>query len=55
MHIYDNEADNELLAVDSLMEEAPIGWSSTCLDQTLFYYLECDNSDTQTDDLSNDK
>ena len=54
MHLYNNEIDNNLSVTDSLIEETPIGWSSTCLDQTLFYYLECDGTDTRNNDLSDD-
>ena len=43
--MYINNDSNDLLELDLITEEAPIGWSSTCLDQTLFYYLECSHTD----------
>ena len=27
-------------SVNELSEETPVGWSSTCLDQTINYYIE---------------
>nr|YP_009295806.1 hypothetical protein Schim_060 [Schimmelmannia schousboei]AOM64741.1 hypothetical protein Schim_060 [Schimmelmannia schousboei] len=30
-----------------LSGETPIGWSSTCLDQTISYYIDCNTTITQ--------
>ena len=33
-----NELDHN---INDLVNEIPIGWSSTCLDQTINYYIDC--------------
>lgn len=57
MYTNDSNIIDNLLDSDSITDETPIGWSSTCLDQTLFYYLECnhmnDNRDESKDSLGN--
>nr|YP_009294054.1 hypothetical protein Hrub_052 [Hildenbrandia rubra]AOM67296.1 hypothetical protein Hrub_052 [Hildenbrandia rubra] len=53
-----NNNDDNLLDLDYVIDEAPIGWSSTCLDQTLFYYLEhnyISNHSNESDNSLNDK
>nr|YP_009297568.1 hypothetical protein Hrvl_052 [Hildenbrandia rivularis]AOM67112.1 hypothetical protein Hrvl_052 [Hildenbrandia rivularis] len=45
MYIVNDDNHDSLLNSELLMDEAPIGWSSTCLDQTLFYYLDCNDTD----------
>nr|YP_009296009.1 hypothetical protein Schiz_061 [Schizymenia dubyi]AOM64944.1 hypothetical protein Schiz_061 [Schizymenia dubyi] len=29
--------------ISELAEETPVGWSSTCLDQTISYYIDCNS------------
>nr|YP_009732417.1 hypothetical protein [Gracilaria textorii]QHS71025.1 hypothetical protein [Gracilaria textorii] len=35
---------NDDLNVDDLSLETPIGWSSTCFDETIHYYIDCNSS-----------
>nr|YP_010195924.1 hypothetical protein LK221_pgp131 [Gracilaria bursa-pastoris]UAD83321.1 hypothetical protein [Gracilaria bursa-pastoris] len=35
---------NDHLNVDDLSLETPIGWSSTCFDETIHYYIDCNSS-----------
>nr|YP_010196338.1 hypothetical protein LKZ37_pgp130 [Gracilaria cearensis]UAD83735.1 hypothetical protein [Gracilaria cearensis] len=30
--------------VDDLSLETPIGWSSTCFDETIHYYIDCNSN-----------
>nr|YP_010338295.1 hypothetical protein MW410_pgp135 [Bangia atropurpurea]UNJ18245.1 hypothetical protein [Bangia atropurpurea] len=39
--------------VQELAGETPIGWSATCLDQTICYYLDCDQEYSAESDTSN--
>nr|AKE98825.1 hypothetical protein 38 [Bangia fuscopurpurea] len=39
--------------MQELAGEAPIGWSATCLDQTICYYLDCDQEFSAESDDSN--
>ena len=41
---YNQIQDNEM---NDLIHEIPIGWSSTCLDQTIHYYIECNINTAQ--------
>lgn len=34
---------DNLNAINELSTETPIGWSSTCLDQTINYYIDCNS------------
>nr|UAD87788.1 hypothetical protein [Gracilaria textorii] len=34
---------NDDLNVDDLSSETPIGWSSTCFDETIHYYIDCNS------------
>lgn len=52
MYINSDIKNSDLPELDLITDETPIGWSSTCLDQTLFYYLEC--SHASSDDNHND-
>nr|YP_009294456.1 hypothetical protein Aspa_060 [Asparagopsis taxiformis]AOM65939.1 hypothetical protein Aspa_060 [Asparagopsis taxiformis] len=36
-----------LYSEDELLEEASLGWSSVCLDQTINYYIECNSLKSQ--------
>ena len=37
----ENSVDTEYsIAINELSEETPIGWSSTCLDQAINYYID---------------
>ena len=44
---------NELEANNSLANERPIGWSSTCLDQTISYYIDCNINVTENKEAEN--
>nr|YP_010197563.1 hypothetical protein LK244_pgp130 [Gracilaria flabelliformis subsp. simplex]UAD85979.1 hypothetical protein [Gracilaria flabelliformis subsp. simplex] len=35
---------NDDLNVDDLSLETPIGWSSTCFDETIHYYIDCNSN-----------
>nr|UAD85775.1 hypothetical protein [Gracilaria ferox] len=35
---------NDDLDVDDLSLETPIGWSSTCFDETIHYYIDCNSN-----------
>nr|YP_010198380.1 hypothetical protein LK148_pgp130 [Gracilaria pachydermatica]UAD86796.1 hypothetical protein [Gracilaria pachydermatica] len=35
---------NDDLNVDGLSSETPIGWSSTCFDETIHYYIDCNSN-----------
>nr|YP_009237319.1 hypothetical protein [Wildemania schizophylla]AKS28366.1 hypothetical protein [Wildemania schizophylla] len=37
-----NDDFYSFVEMQELSGEAPIGWSATCLDQTICYYLDCD-------------
>ncbi|ASN78697.1 hypothetical protein (chloroplast) [Porphyra umbilicalis] len=39
--------------MQELAGETPIGWSATCLDQTIYYYLDCDQEYSEDSDNSN--
>nr|UAD88819.1 hypothetical protein [Gracilariopsis chorda] len=39
---------------DELLLETPIGWSSTCFDETIHYYIDC-NSHIDHDTSKNEK
>nr|YP_010198964.1 hypothetical protein LK147_pgp127 [Hydropuntia urvillei]UAD88413.1 hypothetical protein [Hydropuntia urvillei] len=39
---YINKIQNDL-NIDGLSLETPIGWSSTCFDETISYYIECNS------------
>ena len=44
MQAKNNKSNDDLYNfadMQELAEEAPIGWSATCLDQTICYYLDC--------------
>nr|YP_009732154.1 hypothetical protein [Gracilaria spinulosa]QHS70822.1 hypothetical protein [Gracilaria spinulosa] len=47
---------NDDLNVDDLSLETPIGWSSTCFDETIHYYIDCNSSyiDIKNQDETND-
>nr|YP_009510413.1 hypothetical protein [Gracilaria caudata]AXI96086.1 hypothetical protein [Gracilaria caudata] len=30
--------------IDDLSLETPIGWSSTCFDETIHYYIDCNST-----------
>nr|YP_010195720.1 hypothetical protein LK100_pgp130 [Crassiphycus birdiae]YP_010196952.1 hypothetical protein LK099_pgp130 [Crassiphycus corneus]UAD83117.1 hypothetical protein [Crassiphycus birdiae]UAD84756.1 hypothetical protein [Crassiphycus corneus] len=30
--------------IDDLSLETPIGWSSTCFDETIHYYIDCNSN-----------
>nr|YP_009297958.1 hypothetical protein Plocam_060 [Plocamium cartilagineum]AOM67896.1 hypothetical protein Plocam_060 [Plocamium cartilagineum] len=34
---------DNLNTINELSAETPIGWSSTCLDQTINYYIDCNS------------
>nr|UAT97901.1 hypothetical protein Ahn.fas.Kor.pt_241 [Ahnfeltia fastigiata] len=36
-------ASSDLYNIDELASETLVGWSSECLDQTISYYLDCNN------------
>lgn len=36
-----NDNYSSLYEIDAITSETPIGWSAACLDQTVFYYMEC--------------
>nr|YP_063667.1 conserved hypothetical plastid protein [Gracilaria tenuistipitata var. liui]AAT79742.1 conserved hypothetical plastid protein [Gracilaria tenuistipitata var. liui] len=36
------------LNIDDLSLETPIGWSSTCFDETINYYIDCNSSFVET-------
>lgn len=38
--------------MQELSGETPIGWSATCLDQTICYYLDCDQEYAAESDSS---
>nr|YP_010197360.1 hypothetical protein LK222_pgp129 [Gracilaria domingensis]UAD85367.1 hypothetical protein [Gracilaria domingensis] len=40
---YINNINNDS-NVDDLSLETPIGWSSTCFDETIHYYIDCNSS-----------
>nr|YP_010195515.1 hypothetical protein LK149_pgp129 [Gracilaria baiana]UAD82912.1 hypothetical protein [Gracilaria baiana] len=48
---YINNINNDS-NVDDLSLETPIGWSSTCFDETIHYYIDCNSSsiDVKTQD-----
>nr|YP_009295701.1 hypothetical protein 64 [Mastocarpus papillatus]AOL58185.1 hypothetical protein 64 [Mastocarpus papillatus] len=35
--------DNDLLDNEELSLETPVGWSSTCFNETIDYYIECNS------------
>nr|YP_010196747.1 hypothetical protein LKZ11_pgp132 [Gracilaria cliftonii]UAD84551.1 hypothetical protein [Gracilaria cliftonii] len=35
---------NDNLNIDDLSLETPIGWSSTCFDETIHYYIDCNSN-----------
>nr|YP_010873152.1 hypothetical protein QU266_pgp126 [Nemalion vermiculare]WGV34478.1 hypothetical protein [Nemalion vermiculare] len=37
--------------IGNLEDEKLVGWSATCLDQTISYYLECNYSGIEESDL----
>jgi hypothetical protein len=39
---------------NSLEDEALIGWSSTCLDQTISYYIECNCNEISQSEIDED-
>nr|YP_009628700.1 hypothetical protein [Acrochaetium secundatum]QBX88483.1 hypothetical protein [Acrochaetium secundatum] len=41
---------DEIQANDSLENNALIGWSATCLDQTISYYVDCNCIEISQDD-----
>lgn len=36
-----NDSYSDLYEMDVITNEIPIGWSAACLDQTVFYYIDC--------------
>nr|YP_010197973.1 hypothetical protein LK227_pgp129 [Gracilaria multipartita]UAD86389.1 hypothetical protein [Gracilaria multipartita] len=47
---------NDDLNVDDLSLETPIGWSSTCFDETIHYYIDCNSNSidiNNQDDVNN--
>ncbi|CCP38196.1 conserved hypothetical plastid protein (plastid) [Chondrus crispus] len=42
-------AENELLSNDEISLETPIGWSSTCFNETIDYYTECNSINLNSD------
>nr|YP_009509254.1 hypothetical protein [Gracilaria vermiculophylla]AXI96904.1 hypothetical protein [Gracilaria vermiculophylla]WDZ68043.1 hypothetical protein [Gracilaria vermiculophylla] len=42
---------NNDLNIDDLLLETPIGWSSTCFDETIHYYTECNSG---SEDIKNE-
>nr|YP_009296602.1 hypothetical protein Apop_052 [Apophlaea sinclairii]AOM65742.1 hypothetical protein Apop_052 [Apophlaea sinclairii] len=46
-----NDVSYDKLDLNLITDEAPIGWSSTCLDQTLVYYLKCSESSNQNNEF----
>nr|YP_010196542.1 hypothetical protein LK223_pgp131 [Gracilaria cervicornis]UAD83939.1 hypothetical protein [Gracilaria cervicornis] len=46
---YINNINNDL-DVDDLSLETPIGWSSTCFDETIHYYIDCNSNSVDIND-----
>ncbi len=47
--------DFEEEKTNSQLEDEPlIGWSATCLDQTISYYVDCNFSEISQEDARND-
>jgi len=44
-----------LYSEDELLEEASLGWSSVCLDQTINYYIECNSLKSQNKEELQDR
>ena len=42
-YLDNNLAENNLLSNDEILLETPIGWSSTCFNETIGYYKECNS------------
>ena len=36
-----DDQDDVTNNIDDLTNETPVGWSSICLDQTIYYYTNC--------------
>nr|YP_009511025.1 hypothetical protein [Hydropuntia rangiferina]AXI96698.1 hypothetical protein [Hydropuntia rangiferina] len=49
---YINSLQNEL-NLDDLVSETPIGWSSTCFDETINYYIDCNSNNSSYDKTKN--
>lgn len=48
--------DNLFITDDSYSDhelEAPLGWSSTCFDQTVNYYIECNSINAKNEEKIN--
>lgn len=51
-----NDNYSNLYEMDAITNEIPIGWSAACLDQTVFYYIDCnyiENEEKEHQDLLN--
>nr|YP_009510822.1 hypothetical protein [Gracilaria gracilis]AXI96495.1 hypothetical protein [Gracilaria gracilis] len=44
---------NDDSIVDDLSSETPIGWSSTCFDETINYYIDCNSNSIEIKDKDN--
>nr|YP_009019675.1 hypothetical protein [Gracilaria salicornia]AHH24643.1 hypothetical protein [Gracilaria salicornia] len=44
---------NDHLDVDDLLLETPIGWSSTCFDETIHYYIDCNSNSIEIKNQAN--
>nr|YP_009731953.1 hypothetical protein [Gracilaria edulis]QHS70619.1 hypothetical protein [Gracilaria edulis] len=49
---YINSLQNEL-NLDDLISETPIGWSSTCFDETINYYMDCNSNNSSYEKIKN--
>nr|YP_009244483.1 hypothetical protein Gchil_067 [Agarophyton chilense]AMK96725.1 hypothetical protein Gchil_067 [Agarophyton chilense]ASP44620.1 hypothetical protein [Agarophyton chilense] len=43
------------LNTDELSLETPIGWSSTCFDETINYYMDCNSNFLETSNEKDNK
>nr|YP_010198586.1 hypothetical protein LK037_pgp103 [Gracilaria pacifica]UAD87002.1 hypothetical protein [Gracilaria pacifica] len=44
---------NDDSVIDDLSSETPIGWSSTCFDETIHYYIDCNSNSVEIKDRDN--
>ena len=46
-----NDNYSNLYEIDAITSEIPIGWSAACLDQTVFYYIDCNHIENEEKEL----
>nr|YP_009346882.1 hypothetical protein [Gracilaria firma]APR74417.1 hypothetical protein [Gracilaria firma] len=54
MQYINNININEDLDINNLSLETPIGWSSTCFDETIHYYIDCNSNSLESKNQNED-